>query len=537
MAQELNCKKIAQYRSKAAFISYTCCQCIVRAIGLIIPYLTESLIDSVSQQDQQTLLKYSVIVFGAVLVYVAFLTAAFYIKACYENSWIIDKKRSYLEKMQQLPLEQLQEKGSGYYLQRFSTNIEGCRNFIIDKPVNFYLNFIYGAGIIISMLRINIKYALTLLISFPILAILYRYLAQKVRLVTTQIEELDETASSLMEEVYSCNYAIRTSNAEAWYMDRAEKILTNIFQKNREYSRIESIYDYFLITGLLNIVSILVYSIGGQLALWGSISYGMIISMSLYYSKLWSPLEFYLDYPKQRAKYRVHHDRINEVLDYKTIYGDRKDIGAFDKLELCSVSYAVGTTYIFDQLSFLLNKGEHISISGSNGSGKTTLANLIAAISNGYSGTIFYNELDYRHLDPRSIRRHICLIPAKPELFSGSIQENIRMGDERQIPKVVKEILNQKELPLDLVIQENGTNISSGEAKLVQLLRGVCRNCDVYIIDEPLNYIDDKYAEIVISALEELFDKKTVIIISHDRRIFRMCSKHYVIDNRKLIQM
>lgn len=523
--------------SKRAGAGYIVCQCLVRGIGLAIPYFTELLIDAVSQQDSMSLWRHTLLVLLAVLAYILCLTLAFYRKSCYEDAWILDKKRRFLEKMTKMPLRALREKGAGFYLQRFTANIEGCRSFILDKPVNFYLNFFYSAGILLSMLRIHVGYALALLAFFPIWTVLYRYLAKKIQGVTREIEEQEEKSNALLEEIYACNYAIRASNAEAWYLRRTGAALTAVFQRKRERNRIEAVYDYCLITGLLNLVSVLVYSVGGLLTLWGKISYGMIISMSLYYSKLWTPLEFYLDYPKQYARYRVHRERMQEVLDepQEDVPSHGSGLETFRELEVRSLSYAMGETAVLDRLSLVVRQGEHVAVSGGNGSGKTTLANILAAIYEDYSGGIYYNGIEYRQLNPHDIRRHICLIPAEPELFSGTIGENLRMGESRDVPEIVREILEEKQLSMDFLVQEGGANLSSGEAKLVQLLRGICCGGECYIIDEPLNYIDGHYAEVIVDALETLFRSKTAIIISHDQRVFRMCAKRYFLEDGKLM--
>lgn len=74
---------------------------------------------------------------------------------------------------------------------------------------------------------------------------------------------------------------------------------------------------------------------------------------------------------------------------------------------------------------------------------------------------------------------------------------------------------------------EYGGNLSGGEAKLIQLARGIYRDCDLYLIDEPLNYIDKDYTEMVLQVMGELFTEKTLVIISHDMRAFSLCDRVY----------
>lgn len=532
MPKTTDFSRLQNYASKKRYILYILCQITVRALALVVPYLTELLIDSVSDNDLHILLRYSLTLISTIVIYVILLSLTFYVKVCYEDATIAIKKKEIIDRMLQIPLANIQEKGSGFYIQRFSSTVENCRSFLIDKPVNFYLNIIYGFGIMISMFRIDIMYTLLLLVIFPVLAHFYRFLANKVSIITAESEDLSDKGNSLVEETYLCNYTIRTNNAEKWIQGRAKSILVSAFMKDREYNRIETVYDYFLITGLMNIMTIMVYILGGYFVLKKTVTYGMVVSMSLLFSKLWTPLEFYLDYPKQRAKYLAHKQRLDELLAGKDILSTNKiELGPFKRLDMKELTYANGDNILFNHLSLELMAGEHIAIYGSNGSGKSTLANLIASINHDYSGWIFYNNTDYRSLNPHDIREHICLIPAKAELFTGTIKENVLLGTEKEIPCAVLDLLNKKGLQLDFELQENGSNLSSGESKLVQLARGFCRDSDVYIIDEPLNFIDEDYAEMIISALDTLCVNKTVIVISHDQRVFRSCSRYYHLNN------
>lgn len=526
-------EKIERYASNGVRGIYLVLQCCVRLLALMIPYSTELLIDSISHDTNQGLAYCSAALMIIVISYVILLTLSFYTKVRYEDAKITMMKSSFAEKLNRIPLREIQKNGTGYYIQRFTTDIEGCREFLIDKPINFYLNFIYGAGIVVEMLCINTTYALTLLLAFPVLAWLYWYLAKKISAITRDMEAIHDNLNSLFEETLSCNYTIRANNAEGWFSDQMNSMLTRSFFKTREYNRIEAVYDYMLITGLMNLMTVSVYIIGGYLVFGNRISFGMIVSMSLLFSRLWTPVEFYLDFPKRRAKYLVHKKRLEE-LDAAEENSSTPFMEPFQTLELRKVSYLADERLLFKDVCLKITPKEHICISGSNGSGKTTIANMIAALQTEYSGTILYNGTDYKDLNPRDIREHICLIPAKAEIFAGTVKDNLLMGASGEIPDAVMHILNQKGITLQKVLQENGTNLSSGEAKLIQLARGFCRNCEVYIIDEPLNFIDKEYVELVLNSINELFAQKTFLLISHDPRTADLCSKQYLLDSQRL---
>lgn len=85
-----------------------------------------------------------------------------------------------------------------------------------------------------------------------------------------------------------------------------------------------------------------------------------------------------------------------------------------------------------------------------------------------------------------------------------------------------------------------GQNLSSGERKLIQIIRGFIKDADVYILDEPLNFVDKEYKEykdVIISSIDKFYKDKMLLIISHDDSIFSICNKKYKISDKKLIQI
>ena len=247
--------------------------------------------------------------------------------------------------------------------------------------------------------------------------------------------------------------------------------------------------------------------------------------MSLYYSKLWSPLEFYLDYPKEKAKFDTYQKRIQEVYKkpVQTTSQNFHPISEMQQIDLQKIHYTVGGKQILNGQSLSIHKGDKIGIVGANGSGKTTLANLICGLLQDYEGSINYNGINYREIKVEDLVKHICLIPAVPQLFSGTVAENITMGDPAPIPDTLLQILHKQGLGPDKELLEHGNNLSGGEAKLIQLLRGIYRQCDLYIVDEPLNYIDKNYTAMIIEMMGQLFTDKTLILISHDAKVFSLC--------------
>ena len=532
-------KHASTYSSTVFFFLYVVLVVLHRLLSLLVPVFTQKLIDAIPQNDLGTLQFYGIMNLVIILLFIACLSAANYVQECYENGKILLKKKEFAQQVNKIPYEQFSQNGSGYYLQRFHSDIENCRPFIINKPVQVWVQGIYLIAIALLMLHIDVVYALILFSVFPFMMIFYRKLASKVGTVSRKIEHTQDQINSHFEEMLYCNYALRTTASSDWYVSRMDGLLEDNFSLRKKRTSIETIYDFVLITGLLNLLSVAVYYFGGLLVLNQQISIGMVVSMSLYYSKLWSPLEFYLDYPKEKAKFDTYQKRLQEVYKKPVKTTSQK----FHPIQKCSRSIFKKSIILLVGNKSLMacrcpsTRAIKLVSSAQTVPEKTTLANLICGLLQDYAGNINYNNINYREIKVEDLLKHICLIPAVPQLFSGTVAENITMGDPAPIPDTLLQILHKQGLGPDKELLEHGNNLSGGEAKLIQLLRGIYRQCDLYIVDEPLNYIDKNYTTMIIEMMRQLFADKTLILISHNTQAFELCKKILVIQKGELSNM
>lgn len=133
----------------------------------------------------------------------------------------------------------------------------------------------------------------------------------------------------------------------------------------------------------------------------------------------------------------------------------------------------------------------------------------------------------------------IRLVPDKPDIFYGSIEENINMFSNKSVNKdteIIK-LLEKNNLCLDTVLGSSMNNLSGGEKKLIELERAFQSMGEVFIFDEPLNYIDKNNSELVIDCIKDFTKDKTVILVSHNESIERIADKVYEIKNKKLIRI
>ena len=195
---------------------------------------------------------------------------------------------------------------------------------------------------------------------------------------------------------------------------------------------------------------------------------------------------------------------------------------------------------VLNNLSFNINKNEFIGIKGKSGSGKTTLIHLITGLLNPKTGKILINK----KFQYNNKKLNFGLVSQKPFILNDTLKRNIAFGlDDKKINELkVKKLVKMMKLDdltdsspegLNYLIAENASNISLGQAQRISIARCLYFNPDVLIFDEPTSSLDKKNENSIFDILKKLKNKKTIILVSHNRNIYNFCSKIIDLDKYK----
>lgn len=511
-------------------------QSINMLISLALPIFIKRIVDAVSDKDY-TLFKFNAIIFCVlILAFISTLALSYYFMIYYEEKELRRLRSKFYKYLGFESLNNLKSKSLGSIIQLFNSDLEGTRSFIIEIPYKRVVKAIYLVLIIILMLRENIYLSASILIILPIFYFIQNKMSEKEAVVNKDIEEANEKLNSNIEEFYNYNYTIKAFNSSEDTIIKNEAGLDKYLEKVFERLKIDIVYDYFMSNGLLNVLDLIIYIFGGFLVFIGSVSIGTLILFSQYVSKLWNPIEFYMSYPREKSLYEMHEERLASVINFesKLIDEDAKD---FESLELRDLSITYNEI-ILDKINLEIKKGEKILIKGSNGSGKTSLLRAISGLETDYSGEIFLNGCEVNK-ESNILNKIIRLVPDKADIFFGNIEENINMFSNKSVDtntKIIK-TLGKNNLSLDTVLASSMNNLSGGEKKLIELERAFQSMGEIFIFDEPLNYIDKNNSDLVIDCIKDFTKDKTVILVSHNESIEKIADKVYEIKNKKLIRI
>ncbi len=201
---------------------------------------------------------------------------------------------------------------------------------------------------------------------------------------------------------------------------------------------------------------------------------------------------------------------------------------------------------VLKDLNLLVNKNETLAIVGNSGGGKSTLVNLIPRFYDIKSGSIKIDGVDIRNFSVKSLRHCISMVFQDNFLYSGTIRENIMMGNpdatEEDLQKAIYSAHLQdmiKELPqgLETMLGERGLTLSGGQRQRVAIARAMLRNAPIVILDEATSALDNESEAIVQKAMDNLMKDRTVFIIAHRLSTIKNADRIAVINEGELVEL
>jgi ATP-binding cassette, subfamily C, bacterial CydD len=195
-------------------------------------------------------------------------------------------------------------------------------------------------------------------------------------------------------------------------------------------------------------------------------------------------------------------------------------------------------------VSFQLNQGQHIAIVGPSGAGKTSLLNALLGFLP-YQGSLKVNGIELNELSIIDWRSHLAWLGQEPQLFHGSVRENVAMADPMMSDDTIKSLLEKAQVldfieqqaqGLDLPIGEQMAGISVGQAQRIALARALGQNAPLFLLDEPTASLDRHSEQAVLSALDEAMSGASCLMVTHRIDQLSQMDTILVIDKGTIVQ-
>ena len=243
-------------------------------------------------------------------------------------------------------------------------------------------------------------------------------------------------------------------------------------------------------------------------------------------------------------------DRIFEILDLEPSIKDHPDAKELTEVrkqivfEHVCFAYVPGREVLHD-INLVIPVGSTVALVGNSGGGKTTVSSLLPRLYDIHKGSIKIDGTDIKNITQNSLRRQIAMVFQDNFLFSGTIRENILLGNANASEEVIWEALKNacldqfvRELPngLNTEIGERGILLSGGQKQRLAIARAFVKNAPIVILDEATSALDNKSERVVQEALDNLMKNRTVIVIAHRLSTIQNADKIVVVNDGHIVE-
>ncbi len=536
---------------KKAFINLFLVMFIVTVLQGLLPFISKSVID-IGIQTQAVTFIY--------IVFTANITIIISVLLCnLVRDWILLHVTSrvnislisdYLIKLMKLPVTFFENKLVGDILQRANDH-ERIRAFVMNNSLNFIFSILTFLVFGVILLIFNPLLALIYIIgsTFYVLWVL-GFLKIRKKLDWEYFELISKNQSYWVETIGSIQ-DIKINNYEKQKRWKWESIQAKLYKVNQRVLTVTNAQN----TGAQFINQLTNLSITFYCAIAvikGDITFGMMISTQFIIGMLGGPIVQFLSFIQGYQYAKISFLRLNEI--HQLEEEEEKDITAnvilpeSKSLVLRNIGFQYSThgNIILKNISLIIPEGKVTAIVGDSGSGKTTLLKLIQRLYKPSYGEISVGNLNIENINLRYWRNRCGAVMQDGKIFNDTILNNIVLDDEDldyerlrksvSTANIAKEIEN---LPhgYQTVMGEMGRGLSGGQKQRILIARALYRDPDYLFFDEATNSLDAINEQKIVTALDEIFKSKTVVIVAHRLSTVRKADQIIVLKQGSVVEI
>lgn len=540
-------KQVKEYKKEAILSPFFVA--LETVMEVLIPYLMAYLIDDgINKSDMNAIYRIGGLLILAALFSLVFgiLSGIFSSKA--SAGFAKNLRKSMYHNVQEFSFSNIDKFSTASIITRHTTditNVQMAFQMIIRVAVKMPLLLIFS---LIMVLTINARLSLIFLVIIPFLGIGLYLIATKAHpLFETTFKKYDKLNAIVQENIKGIRVvkSYVTENKEINKFNETSKEIFDGFSKAEKLVALNSPLMQFSV----DVVIILISLIGGMFIVNNQLTTGELTSLISYAMQILMSLMMLSMVLVMIMISRASAERIVEILNEESDLKNKKN--PITKVKNGSISFEnVSFSYVKDKnkiclkdINIDIKSGETIGIIGGTGSSKTTFVQLIPRLFDTTEGIVKVGGIDVRDYDLHTLRNEVAMVLQKNVLFSGTIKENMRWGDENasdeEIIRACKlaqadEFIKGFPDGYDTYIEEGGTNVSGGQKQRLCIARALLKKPKILILDDSTSAVDTKTDSLIRKAFKEEIPNTTKLIIAQRISSVEDADRIIVLDNGKI---
>ena len=463
---------------------------------------------------------------------------------------VYNLRQDFEEKMRRVPIKYYDTHNNGDIMSRMVNDMDNIAGTLQQSLIQIITSLLTLVGVFILMLTISWKLTIIALVTIPLSVLVVAFVAPTSQRLFGRQQAALGKINDQVEETYAAHTIVRTFNKE---QDEEEKFN----KENHQYYQAAWKAQFFsslmmpMMVFIRNLGYLVVVVVGAIQVIHGQITLGNVQAFLQYTNQFSQPIAQIANLSNTIQQTIASAERIFAVLDEPEMSDKVEDIPSLTgkdipKVEFKDIKFSYTDEPLIQDFNLKAPRDEMVAIVGPTGAGKTTIINLLERFYDPQSRHIYLDGKDTRAMTRDTLRKHIAIVLQDTWLFTGTIFENIKYGNEDASDKEVYHAAKMaradafiRELPdgYQTVLDESASNISQGQRQLLTIARAFLADPEILILDEATSSVDTRTEVLIQEAMNALQQERTSFVVAHRLSTIRKADQIVVVNHGKIIEI